>query len=203
MSINNNKGNLIVISGPSGVGKGTLCRALLKKYSDIDYSVSATTRKPRPGEVHGKEYWFYSKEDFEKLIADNQLLEWAKVYNNYYGTPIDYVQEVIDKRKDCILEIDVQGAMKVKSKWSEGVFIFIAPPSKEELIRRITFRGTESDQEIKKRMSQTDEEMRCISNYDYVVVNDDIDKAVESIRAIIVAERCNITRLDSLKADIG
>ena len=186
------KGLLVVISGPSGVGKGTICRELMSKYSDISYSVSATTRKPRPGEVHGKDYFFYDTEGFLELIAKDALLEWAKVYDNYYGTPVAFVEELLRQGQDCILEIDIQGAMQVKGKKPEAVYIFIMPPSKEELIRRITLRGTENQAEIEKRMGQVDHEMDLSSSYDYVVVNDDVMSAVVRIRDIITAERLKV-----------
>lgn len=194
MMTNSRKGILVVISGPSGVGKGTICRELFKRYGDIEYSVSATTRQPRTGETHGKEYFYYSKDEFLKLIQEGKLLEWAKVYDNYYGTPITYVEEIINQGKDCILEIDVQGALKVKHKKPDGIFIFILPPSKEELIRRITCRGTENNDEICKRMKQVDEELTHLQDYHYIVLNDDLSRAVETVRAIIVAERCRVDR---------
>ena len=188
------KGILVVISGPSGVGKGTICRELFQHYGDIQYSVSATTRQPRAGETHGKEYFFYSKDEFQHLMQEGELLEWAKVYDNYYGTPRKYVEEIINQGKDCILEIDVQGALQVKHKKPDGIFIFILPPSKEELIRRITCRGTEKPDEIDKRMKQVDEELSHLQDYDYMVLNEDLSRAVETVRAIIIAERCRVDR---------
>lgn len=195
--MNNNKareGLLIVLSGPSGVGKGTICRALLAKYPDLAYSISATTRRPRTGEVHGKDYFFYTPEEFRELIKANALLEWARVYENYYGTPAAYVAEILQEGKDCILEIDIQGAMQVKAKRPDGVFIFIAPPSKDELIRRIEGRGTENTEEIARRMGQVDEELSHLPEYHYMVVNDSIDEAVGKVRSIIIAERCRINK---------
>lgn len=185
------KGLLIVISGPSGVGKGTICSKLFKRDDDIRYSVSATTRMPRPGETHGRDYWFYAVEEFMELVKRDAFLEWAKVYDNYYGTPRSAVEEVLAEGKDCILEIDVQGALQVKKKMPESVFIFIVPPSKEELTRRITGRGTESGAEIGKRLQQADGEIAYLHDYDHVVVNDRIDQAVERIRRIIEMERTN------------
>ncbi|MFZ5755080.1 MAG: guanylate kinase [Bacillota bacterium] len=192
------KGLLIVISGPSGVGKGTICRELFNKYDDIIYSVSTTTRKPRPGEVEGKHYFFTTEEEFQKLIAQDAFLEWAQVYGNYYGTPRQYVEEILQAGKDCILEIDIQGALQVKQKMPEGIFIFVVPPSLQELIRRITCRGTEDPSEIEKRMSQVSEEMSHLQDYDYIVVNDEVPSAVEQVRAIIVAERCRSSRMCKL-----
>lgn len=191
---NSRKGLLFVISGPSGVGKGTICRGLLSCYADVEYSVSATTRKPRTGETHGKEYFFYSKEEFQELIRREEFLEWAKVYDNYYGTPRRYVESIISQGKDCLLEIDVQGALQVKHKMPEGIFIFIMPPSKEELVRRITCRGTEQPEEISKRMKKVDEELTHLEDYDYVVLNDHLSRAVETVRAIMTAERCRVNK---------
>lgn len=197
MSFHNEKGNLLIISGPSGVGKGTVCRSLIKKYADLQLSISATTRKARPGEINGREYFFYAQEEFLELVEKEAFLEWAKVFDNFYGTPLDYVMKVLKQGKDCLLEIDVQGAMQVKKKWAEGIFVFLVPPSKEELVRRITCRGTECREEIQKRMNQVEKEMEYINEYDYVVVNDDVDEAVEKTRAIITAERCRISRWNS------
>lgn len=186
------KGNLFVISGPSGVGKGTICKELMKQYSDLVFSVSATTRKARPGEAHGREYYFYSTDEFVEMVKADAFLEYAKVYENFYGTPRSFVERIIKEGKDCILEIDVQGALQVKRKKPEGIFIFIVPPSRDELIRRITCRGTEDQAEINKRMNKVDGELAQIKHYDYMVVNDDLHKAVENIRSIITAERSRI-----------
>ncbi len=186
------RGNLIVISGPSGVGKGSIRQALLERCSEIAYSVSATTRSPRNGERNGKEYFFHNNEEFEHMISDDMFLEWAKVYENYYGTPSGFVERTISAGFDCILEIDVQGAMQVKMKKPEGIFIFIAPPSKEELVNRIKGRGTENDHEIIKRMNNVDAEMAVIKSYNYVVVNKSLADAVELIYCIIMAERARI-----------
>lgn len=189
------RGNLVVVSGPSAVGKGTICKELISKYPDIVYSVSATTRMPRVGEIHGKDYYFYSQDEFLKLIRENMLLEWAKVYDNYYGTPKKYVDGVLSQGKDCILEIDIQGALQIKQKMPEGVFVFIAPPSIEELERRITCRGTETSEEITKRMSQVERELSYADDYDYMVINDNVETAVSSLRAIVLAERFRIRRI--------
>jgi len=186
-------GILIVLSGPSGAGKGTICKELLKE-TDIKYSISATTRKPRKGEKHGREYFFLSKEEFQKKIQEDEFLEWACVYDNYYGTPKSFVEEVLSKGYDCILEIDPQGALKVKKKKPDAVYIFICPPSFNELANRITNRGTEDIQEIKKRLSCAKEEMLSVENYNYVVVNDVVENAVKKIKAIILAEKCRVAR---------
>lgn len=196
MSYVKEKGNLIIISGPSGVGKGTVCRALLEKYQDVSLSISATTRKARVSEQEGREYFFYTKKEFLDLIERKAFLEWAKVFDNYYGTPRTYVENILQQGQDCILEIDVQGAMQVKSKWPTGIFIFLVPPSREELVRRISCRGTEGKAEIQKRLARAEEEMEHLKGYDYIVLNDYVQDAVEKIRAIIVAERCRTSRLD-------
>lgn len=190
------KGNLIIISGPSGVGKGTVCRALLANCQDITLSISATTRKARINEREGREYFFYTKQDFLNSIGENAFLEWAQVFGNYYGTPRTYVESILEQGKDCILEIDVQGAMQVKSIWPTGIFIFLVPPSREELVRRISNRGTESETEIQKRLNRAEEEMAHLKSYEYVVLNDLIEDAAQKIRAIIVAERCRTSRVD-------
>ena len=149
------KGLLIVISGPSGVGKGTICSELLKRHDHIRYSVSATTRKPRPGEIHGRDYYFCSVQEFMEMVEADAFLEWAKVFDNYYGTPVNVVEDTLAQGKDCILEIDVQGALQVKRKKPEGIFIFIVPPSKEELAKRITGRGRKTGPKLK-RLRQVD-----------------------------------------------
>lgn len=190
------EGILIVLSGPSGAGKGTICKSLLKE-ADIQYSISATTRNPRPGEKDGREYFFLTKKDFEDKINEDGFLEWARVYDNYYGTPKKFVEEMLAEGKDCILEIDPQGAQKVRGNKPDGVLIFIAPPSMQELENRITNRGTENLSEINKRLSCAKEEMLCMQNYDYVVINDQVEKAVEKIKAILIAEKCRIQRSKS------
>ncbi|SFE40200.1 guanylate kinase [Alteribacillus iranensis] len=189
------KGLLIVLSGPAGVGKGTVCGALRMEDTNIEYSVSATTRKPRAGEKDGVNYFFKSKQEFEKMIENNKLLEWAQYLDNYYGTPIDYVTETIDKGKDIILEIEVQGAKKVKERYPEGIFIFLMPPSLAELRSRIVGRGTETEDVIDKRMMVAKDELEMMENYDYVVENDEVGKAVERIQAIVTAEHCKRERL--------
>lgn len=189
------KGLLIVLSGPAGVGKGTVCGALRNKHTNIEYSVSATTRKPRDGEVDGVNYFFKTKEEFETMIENNRLLEWAQYLDNYYGTPLDYVEKTIAEGKDIILEIEVQGAKKVKERYPEGVFIFLMPPSLKELRSRIVGRGTETEEIIDKRMLVARDELEMMKNYDYVVENDEVDQAVERIQAIVTAEHCKRERL--------
>lgn len=190
------KGNLIVISGPSGSGKGTVCRSMFNEISDLHLSISATTRKPRSGEADGVHYYFLSREHFEKRIASDQLLEWAEVYGYYYGTPKEQVCEAINRGKDVILEIDVQGALHVKSKFPDCVMIFLLPPSSTELELRLKNRGTDSPEEIKKRLQWAEQEIKEFEKYDYLVINDEVCNAVQKVCAIINAERCRPTRLD-------
>lgn len=189
------KGLLLVLSGPAGVGKGTVCSALRQQDTDIEYSVSATTRAPRQGEVDGVNYFFKTKEEFEEMIAENRLLEWAEYVGNYYGTPIDYVKETLNKGKDIILEIEVQGALKVKERFPEGVFIFLIPPSLSELRNRIVGRGTETEEIINERMSVAKAEIDMMKTYDYVVENDKVELAVDRIKSIVTAEHCRRERV--------
>lgn len=186
---------LLVLSGPAGVGKGTVCKALRDVDDSIYYSVSATTRAPREGEREGVNYFFKSEEEFKRMIAGDQLLEWAKYVDNYYGTPIQYVKDTVKKGKDIILEIEVQGAAKVKQRYPEGVFIFLAPPDLSELRKRIEGRGTENTHLINERMSVAKAEIEMMAQYDYVVENDEVEKAVKRIQSIIVAEHCRRERV--------
>lgn len=186
------KGILFVISGPSGVGKGTIKDAVLKKINDVQLSISATTRGPRTGEVDGRDYFFIDPAAFEQLRDDNLLLEWAKVYNNFYGTPRQFVDQNINQGKDVMLEIDIQGALQVKEKMPEGVFIFIAPPSLEELACRLMARGKDSAESIALRLAACKWEMEQMKHYDYVVLNQELNSAVDMVCSIITAERCKI-----------
>jgi guanylate kinase len=192
------KGLLIVVSGPSGAGKGTLCKELINRNNEIALSISCTTRQPRGKEVEGVNYYFISTEEFESRIEDNDFLEYAQVYGNYYGTPKWKVLELIDKGVDVILEIDIQGALKVKEEYQDGVFIFILPPSLQELKDRITSRGTDSKEAIIKRMDCAYEELSYVFKYDYAIVNDYIENAVENIESIIVAEKNKANRQKQL-----
>ncbi|KYD08194.1 guanylate kinase [Heyndrickxia sporothermodurans] len=190
------KGLLIVLSGPSGVGKGTVRKAIFSKGgTKFEYSISMTTRKPREGEVDGVDYFFKSKEEFEALIKQDKLLEYAEYVGNYYGTPIDYVKETLDSGKDVFLEIEVQGAKQVREKFPDGLFIFLAPPSLSELQTRITTRGTESDDLINNRMKEARKEIELMRLYDYVVENDQVEAACERINAIVQAEHCRTERV--------
>jgi guanylate kinase len=190
------KGNLIVISGPSGAGKGTLCKALLDRNKEIKLSISCTTRSPRNSENHGQNYFFVSKDKFKEMIANDEFLEYAEVYDNYYGTPRDYVEGILNTGHDIILEIDIQGALKVKEKYPQGVFIFIMPPSMQELKNRIKKRGSETEESLLKRFNSAFKEINFASRYNYVVVNDFIDEAVKKLEGIIIAEKCSVDRLN-------
>ncbi|MFP4974543.1 guanylate kinase [Paenibacillus sp. CN-4] len=186
------KGLLIVLSGPSGVGKGTVCSALRPRMPELVYSVSATTRSPRAGEQDGVNYFFKTRDQFAEMIDKDQLLEFAEYVGNYYGTPRDFVEETLRSGKDIILEIEVQGALKVKEKFPEGIFVFLTPPSMDELKDRICGRGTEHPDVINHRMSVAEEEIGLMKHYDYAVVNDEIDLACKRIESIIIAEHCKI-----------
>jgi guanylate kinase len=189
------RGLLLVLSGPAGVGKGTVCAALRQEDTSVQYSVSATTRSPREGERDGVNYFFKTREQFEKMIEQDQLLEWAEYVGNYYGTPIEYVRETLESGQDIILEIEVQGALKVKERFPEGVFIFLMPPSLAELRSRIVGRGTETEDIINKRMTVAREEIEMMKKYDYVVENDQVQLAVDRIKSIVTAEHCKRERL--------
>lgn len=183
-----NKGLLIVVSAPSGCGKGTILAEILKD-PQFYYSISATTRKPREGEVNGVNYHFLSREQFEGLIKNNGLLEHAEFCGNYYGTPRKQVEEKLNEGKNVILEIEVQGAMKIKETCPEAVFIFILPPSIKELRRRLNKRGTESEEVINQRVSQAIGEIKMAYSYDYIMINDELEKAIEDMKAIISVEK--------------
>lgn len=191
----NERGLLIVLSGPSGVGKGTVRKALFQmKHHNLSYSVSMTTRPMRPGEVDGVDYYFVSKEEFESRIAHNQFLEYENFFGNYYGTPLDKVEEKLEQGKEVFLEIEVQGALKVRNKVKDAVFIFLVPPSRQALYDRLKSRGTESDDKIQIRMEKADKEFKVAHKYDYIVVNDDVYNAADRILAIIRAEHAKTER---------
>lgn len=191
----NERGLLVVISGPSGVGKGTVRKALfdMPKHN-LTYSVSMTTRKMRPGEVDGVDYYFVSKEDFEQKIKDGKLLEHAEFVGNYYGTPLDKVNEQLDKGNEVVLEIEVEGAQQVKNKMPDCVSIFIVPPGKEALYERLRARGTESEEIIQQRIEKANREFKKAYLYDYIVVNDEVSNAADRIMAIIRAEHAKTER---------
>lgn len=186
------KGLLFIVSGPSGTGKGTICKALVEKAS-IALSVSMTTRKARPNEVNGKNYYFVSEKEFQDCIEDGGLLEYAEVYGHYYGTPKKPVYNLLELGRDVVLEIDIQGALRIREVCPKAVFIFILPPSMTELRKRITGRGSESQDIIDLRLGEALEEVSYIDKYDYCVVNDEVDKAIEKILAIINAEHYRVS----------
>ena len=184
----NKKGILIVVSGFSGAGKGTIMKELLKQYDNYALSISATTRKPRPGEEEGREYFFKTVEEFEKMIAKDELIEYARYVDNYYGTPRAYVEEQLEAGKDVILEIEIQGALKVKEKFPETLLLFVTPPTAKELKHRLVGRGTETMDVIEFRMNRAKEEAVGMDKYDYLIVNDVLAECVEEVHRIIQGE---------------
>lgn len=189
-----NKGVLVVVSGFSGAGKGTLMNELLSKYDNYALSVSATTRSPRPGETDGKEYFFKTEKEFEEMIEHNQFLEYACYVGNYYGTPKEYVEKQLQQGKDVLLEIEIQGALKVKEMADDAILIFILPPSAEELKRRLTGRGTETEDVIDARLRRANEEAEGIEKYDYVLVNDNLDESAAALHKLIQSTHCSTFR---------
>lgn len=189
------RGLLIVFSGPSGVGKGTVRAKIFENENNFKYSVSMTTRKQRPGEVDGRDYYFRSREEFEEMIRSGQMLEYAEYVGNYYGTPLTYVNQTLDEGKDVFLEIEVQGALQVKEKVPDGVFVFLTPPDLEELRERLVGRGTDSAEVIASRLEKAKEEIRLMSEYDYAVVNDQVELAAERVKKIIEAEHFRVDRV--------
>ncbi|HFI4972896.1 TPA: guanylate kinase [Streptococcus agalactiae] len=190
------RGLLIVFSGPSGVGKGTVRQGIFSTPDHkFDYSVSMTTRPQRPGEVDGVDYFFRTREEFEALIKEGQMLEYAEYVGNYYGTPLSYVNETLDKGIDVFLEIEVQGALQVKSKVPDGVFIFLTPPDLEELEERLVGRGTDSPEVIAQRIERAKEEIALMREYDYAVVNDQVSLAAERVKRVIEAEHYRVDRV--------
>ena len=196
------KGLLILISGPSGTGKGTVCDLLRQKHPEISYSISATTRQPRPGEQDGVNYYFYTKEKFREMIDQGQLLEWAEVYGNFYGTPKQKVLNRLEAGEDILLEIDTQGALNVMKVMPEGLFIFLLPPSLEELAARLKGRGTETEESLHRRLGAAVDEIKLATKYRYVVVNDKVEDAQETIAKIIEAEHHRSDLNESLLAKL-
>ena len=188
-----NKGSLVVVSGFSGAGKGTLMKNLLAKYNNYALSISCTTRKPREGELDGREYFFKTKEEFEEMIQNGELLEYASYTGNYYGTPSGWVRERMKEGINVILEIEFQGGFKVREQLPEALMVFIMPPNVEELINRLNKRGTETPEQIVSRLDKAEEEMRMAERYDYIIVNEDIEKSVEMLHNISLYEKKRIT----------
>lgn len=193
------EGLLVILSGPSGAGKGTIAQGLLKNNKSILLSISVTTRPPRPGEEHGINYFFTTHDEFEHMVAQNQLLEWAKVYDNYYGTPRQWVEDKLANGEDVLLEIDIQGAFQVKNKFPQCILIFVVPPSIDELQARLIGRGTDHSEVIAKRLSCVTQELQEIPKYDFIVVNDNLEQAIEQVQSIIVAEKCRPRYFDLQK----
>ncbi len=192
MNLNKHPGKLFIISGPSGAGKGTIANRILEE-TDLEFSVSMTTRKPREGEVHGVHYFFVEDEEFVRNIEAGGFLEHAQVYGNRYGTPKGPILERLEKGIDVLLDIEMQGALQIKENYPDGVFIFILPPSMAELRKRLTGRGTESPEAIELRLSKTLSELEYVDKYDYLVVNGELDEAVNRVKAIIIAEHSKVT----------
>ena len=195
-------GFLLVLSGPSGSGKGTVSEALMKNNDDIIFSTSVTTRTPRPGEVNGENYFFATREEFEKMVENDELLEHAFVHTNYYGTPKKFVFDEIEKGEIVLLEIDVQGALQVKKKYKEAVFIFLIPPTMDELKSRLVKRDTETEDEIETRYRNAFKELDFVGEYDYFVINDVIDNAVKDIETIIAEEKLRVKRHKDIKKEV-
>lgn len=197
----NEKGNLIVISGPSGAGKGTVVFKAIEGRGNVCFSTSVTTRKPRPGEVDGKEYFFVDLDRFREMVENDELLEHAEYVANSYGTPRAYVEDKLNSGLDVVLEIEVQGARQIHEKMPEAVKIFIIPPSMEELKRRLESRGTDTPRAVEARLIRARQEYREADFYDYIIVNDDADKAAAELSAILTAERCRAKGREQLLTD--
>lgn len=201
------KGILIVVSGFSGAGKGTIMKELMARYQNLyALSISATTRKPRPGEEHGREYFFLKKAEFESMIAGNELIEYAQYVDNYYGTPRDYVLRQLENGKDVILEIEIQGALKIKQKYKDTLLLFVTPPSAAELKHRLVGRGTEDETVIESRLSRAWQEALGVESYDYLVVNDKLEACVQEVHTIIESEHSRVSRnhelIETIRAEL-
>ena len=191
------RGLLYVVSAPSGAGKTSLCRAITDSLEDLTHSISYTTRKPRPGEIDGRDYYFVSQERFQAMIKAGDFAEWAEVHSNLYGTSRRVLDDMISKGIDIILDIDTQGAKQIKSKFNSAVFIFIMPPSLDILEERLRNRKSDHENEIKKRMRRAREEIKDYAEYDYIVINRDFDRALTELRSVVIAERCRIQLADT------
>lgn len=192
-----NRGLLFVVSAPSGAGKTSLCKAITDSLEQLTHSVSTTTRKPRPGEIDGRDYYFVSPERFQQMIDAGDFAEWAKVHDNLYGTSRRVLDDMVAKGIDVILDIDTQGAKQIQAKYDAAVYLFIMPPSLEILEERLRNRKSDQDAEIKKRMNRAREEIKDYTLYDYLIVNRDFDRALSELRSIIIAERCRTTLIDT------
>ena len=190
----NEKGILFIVSGFAGTGKSTITQGLIKKYGCYELSISATTRSARAGEEHGREYFFMSKDEFENQIEDGNFLEYARYLDNYYGTPKKWVDDKLSKGQNVILEIEMQGALQIKGKFPESLLIFVLPPCNEELEKRLTSRGTETKEQIAKRILRAKEEVDFIEKYDYVIVNEDIEKSINIVHNIVQSEKFRVSR---------
>ena len=202
----NHQGILVVVSGFSGAGKGTLMKELLKRYDNYALSISATTRAPREGETDGKEYFFVTKEQFEKMRDERKLIEYAQYVNNYYGTPKEYVEQKMAEGKDVILEIEIQGALNVKRQYPDAILIFVVPPTAAELKRRLVSRGTETEEVIASRLKRALEESEEMESYDYILVNDTVDQCVEELHHLIQSQHLKAgnsrTLMDRIKTEL-
>ncbi len=199
----NKRGNLIVFSGPSGVGKGTMLKNCLEALPNLKYSVSATTRQPREGEQHGREYYFISREEFQNMAENGGMLEYAEYNGNYYGTPKAYCEELLDRGIDVVLEIEVQGALQVKKLCPDALMIFVMPPSIEVLESRLCGRNTESAELVSGRMAIAREELKAAYNYDYVIVNDNLEQAVNELKAVIAASHCSVKSMKKFLDEVN
>lgn len=195
------RGSLIVISGPSGAGKGTVIKEFLNIHENAWLSISCTSRAPRPGDKEGETYYFLSKEEFEEMIRNNEFLEYAEYNGAYYGTPKKYIDDRLNSGIDVILEIEVQGALKVRELLPEAICIFILPPSMSELRRRLICRGTETKDKVLSRFKKAYQEINEVKDYNYVVVNDKVENAVQKIRSILIASKCSVDRIENIYLD--
>jgi len=194
------KGLFIVVSAPSGAGKSSICQRLLTACPELKFSVSYTSREPRPSEVNGKDYSFISRDEFQRRIDQNEFVEWIENYGHLYGTSIKTMEDFFEKGNDLLLDIEPRGAKKVKQKFKKGIFVFVLPPSRVELLKRLEKRGHETDEAIKTRFAQAESELKEISWYDYIIFNEDLEKAASQLIAIYVAEKCKRSRLkDKIK----
>jgi len=189
------KGLFIVVSAPSGAGKSSICQRLLQACPELKFSVSYTSREPRPNEINGKDYYFISRDEFQRRIDQNEFVEWIENYGHLYGTSIKTMEDFFEKGNDLLLDIEPRGAKKVKQKFRKGIFVFVLPPSRVELLKRLEKRGHETDEAIKTRFAQAESELKEISWYDYIIFNEDLETAASQLIAIYVAEKCKRSRL--------